>query len=48
MQWRMGNEIHEIQTVTLFKSIGNSETIDRPVCDFENADQKVAKIKRLC
>ena len=35
------------KTVTQFKSIGDSTAIDRTTSNFENADQKVAKIKRL-
>ena len=45
MQQRIGDEFHLGETVTPFKSIGDLKAIDRTASDFENVDQKVAKIK---
>ena len=47
MQQQITNNIHLWQTVNPFESIGESSTIDRTASDFDNASQKVKKIKKL-
>lgn len=47
MQWKINNNVHFGQTVSPFDSIGKSAAIDRAASDFENANEKVKKIKRL-
>ena len=47
MQLKIRDKIHLGKKVTPCDSIGNSKVIDSVAPDFNNADQKVEKIKRL-
>ena len=47
MQRSINNNIHLVEMVNLFESIGNSNSIDKTASDFKNADEKVGKFKRL-
>ena len=47
MQRRIDDDIHLGKTVTPFESIGESRVIYRTASIFDNANEKVQKIKRL-
>ena len=47
MQRQINDNIHLGQTVTPFESLRKSSAIDRTASDFDNANQKVKKIKKL-
>ena len=47
MHRRIDDDIHLGKTVTPFESIGESRVIYRTVSSFDNANEKVQKIKRL-
>lgn len=45
--WQIEDKIHPGKTVAPLDSIGKSKYIDRTASDFENANEKLQKIKRL-
>ena len=47
MKREINDNIHLVQTVTPFESVGRSVAIDRTASDFNYASQRVKKIKRL-
>ena len=47
MQRKIGSEVKIGDSVTPFKSLGKSPAIDKTASDFDNANLKVKKIRRL-
>ena len=47
MQWEISDDVKIGSSVTPVQSVGKSPAIDKTVSDFENANLKVKKIRRL-
>ena len=47
MQWEISNDVKMGSLVTLFQSVGKSPPVDKTASDFDNANLKVKKIRRL-
>ena len=47
MERKIDENVHLGQTASPFDRIGKSSAIDRTPSDFDNANEKVKKIKRL-
>ena len=47
MQQKISDNVHLGQTISPFDSIGKSAAKDRIASDFDNANEKVIKIKRM-
>ena len=45
MERRIGDEIHLGKTINLLDSIEASKSIDRTASDFDNANEKIQKVK---
>lgn len=47
MQKDIGDDVHSGQLVTSFQSVDKSAAVDKTTSDFDNANIKVKKIRRL-
>ena len=47
MQWKISDDVKIGSLVTPFQSVGKSPAVDKTASDFDNANLKVKKIRRL-
>ena len=47
MQWEISNDVKIGSSVMPFQSVGKSPAVDKTASDFDNANLKVKKIRRL-
>ena len=47
MQGEIGTQVDIVKNVSAFESVGHVPSIDKTASDFEKADSKVKKLKRI-
>ena len=47
MQGEIGKQVDIVKNVSAFESVGHVPSIDKTASDFEKADSKVKKLKRI-